>query len=63
MKFECPKCKKVFPVHTFIGMRHPGQAKCPDCGARGKLTKQAREERSSRFLAINQAQRLREKGG
>ena len=55
MEFKCPKCKKVFRPHPFIAMKHPSQAKCPECNVKGKLTERGRKIRESRFHAINQA--------
>ena len=55
MEFECPQCKKIFRPHPFIGLKHPSQAKCPVCKVRGKITKQGKKIRNSRFHAINQA--------
>lgn len=55
MEFQCVKCDNVFIPHTFIGMRHPSQARCPDCGAKGKLTERGKEGRKSRFHEMNKA--------
>lgn len=55
MEFECPKCKKAFIPHPFIGMRHPSQAKCPKCKVRGYITERGKKTRRSRFHAVNQA--------
>lgn len=57
MEFECIKCRELFRPHPFIGMRHPSNAKCPKCGAKGKLTKKGRKARKSRFGAMNQRRR------
>lgn len=54
MEYSCPKCKKLFRPHTFMGVRHPSQVKCPDCKTKGKITVQGLENRRSRFAAINQ---------
>ena len=55
MQYKCLNCRKSFNVHPFILMRHPGNAKCPDCDGKGKLTEQGKKERSSRFQAMNQS--------
>ncbi len=57
MEFECKNkaCKEIFHPHRFIGFRHPGNARCPKCGAKGKLTEFGKEMRRSRFTEMNKA--------
>ncbi len=53
MEFECPKCKKIFRPHRFIGLRHPSQAKCPDCDVKGVITEKGKDCRNSVYHEIN----------
>ncbi len=57
MEYQCinKECREVFRPHTFTAMRHPSQVRCPVCDSRGKITERGRENRKSRFHAVNQA--------
>lgn len=61
MEFMCPKCKQVFRPHRFIGLRHPRQAKCPDCDVRGTITVRGTKIRKSIFHECNKANAEAEK--
>lgn len=55
MEFKCKnkKCETLFRPHRFIGFKHPGNARCPDCGGKGVMTNRGKKMFNSRHMASN----------
>lgn len=59
MEFICKnkKCKHTFHPHSYIAVRHPNLAKCPECGERACRSEKGKEDWKELCLYKNQREK------